>query len=75
MGFPSALEPLGAGVTIEREIVWLKNRRQYAYLVRRGAYFSDVEWTEDGIIYNDTVENDDYEFWEERAIDFDADAD
>lgn len=61
--------------TNEREVVWLKHHRHYAYLVHRGAYYSEVEWAENLILHKETVENDDYEFWEERAIDFESDTD
>lgn len=60
-------------MTVEREIVWLKERRHYATLIYRGTYYSVVSWFEDAIEYEDTIENDDYEFFEERAIEFDSD--
>lgn len=57
---------------LDREVVWLKSARHFAWLVSRGAWYSEVEWTENGVTITDTVENNDYEFWEERAIEFDS---
>lgn len=58
---------------MEDEVVWLKSQRRFAFLISRGAWFSVVSWREDDIEYEDTVENDDYEFWRERAIEFESD--
>lgn len=52
------------------EVVWLHEYRTFAFLVSRGAYISFV--TVDGKEVFE-VENDDYDFWEERAIDYDTD--
>ena len=56
------------------EVVWLYDERCFAILVHRGAYYSEVyipgsEHAEDII----EVSNDDYDFWEERAIDYEPD--
>lgn len=60
---------------MSHEIVWLTLRRHYAFLVRRGAYFSEVAFTREGIEHRLDIENDEYELWEDRAIDYDTDSD
>lgn len=52
----------------EPEIVWLHDERTYAILVSMGAYYSKVKYTRGGIDYELIVDNDDFETWEERAI-------
>lgn len=59
---------------MDSEVVWLFEQRRYAFLVQRNAYHSIVCWTEDdGNTVEIEVMNDDYEFWNERAIDFGTD--
>lgn len=58
---------------IENEVVWLREKGRFAFLVHRGAFFSTVKWFDEGIEYEDDIENDDYEFWEERSIEFEPD--
>lgn len=53
----------------EREIVWLTEERRYGELLARGAYFSIVTYTLGGIDYEVLVENDEYVFREDHAID------
>lgn len=60
-------------MVVDEEVVWLKTQRRWAFLVSRGAWYSVVHWRENDIDYEDTVENDDYEFWTERAIEFNSD--
>jgi len=59
------------------ELVWLQRDGstpgRWVALVHRGAFYSKVIWSEDGIEYEDTVENDDYEFLEDRAVNFEPD--
>jgi hypothetical protein len=59
------------------EIVWLTDRfpGRWAALVSRGTYYSTVVWAEEGVEYEDTIENTDYEFLEDRAIEFEPDSD
>lgn len=57
---------------MDDEIVWLKEERRPAILVSRGAFFSVIRYITNGIEYEVDVENDDYEFWEERAFDFES---
>lgn len=58
---------------MEDEIVWLLAPWScYAVMVERGAYVSLVEIPEQGRL---AVENDDFEEWRERAIDFESDED
>lgn len=59
----------------EPEVVWLLGAKRWAFLVSRGAYYSRVRWEENGTLFEETVENADYEFWIERAIEFEPDAD
>lgn len=54
------------------EVVWLLEKRRYALLLNMGAYYSQVLWTENGIDYEDLIPNDEWEFWEERAIDYEC---
>lgn len=51
------------------EVVWLHDERTYAFLIHRGAYFSTVVYSRDGVDYEVIVENDEYTIWEEWAID------
>lgn len=53
------------------EVVWLHEQRRFAFLVSRNAYFSVVSYSQDGGGF--IVDNDDYELWEERAIDYESD--
>lgn len=55
-----------------REVVWLFDRRHYAFLVWRQAYYSKVTWIENDEWVTEVIENDGYEFWRERAIDFES---
>lgn len=55
------------------EIVWLTEERHFAVLVQRDAFFSIVKYTRDGNDYEVIIENDDYETWEEHAIDYEQD--
>lgn len=57
----------------EPEIVWLLQDRHFAFLIQRDAFYSLVKYTRGGIEYEVVVKNDDYEFWEERAIDYEQD--
>ncbi len=57
------------------EQVWLKTHNVWAVLISRGAYYSHVVWSNDGVEYEDYVENDDYDFWTERAFEFESDDD
>jgi len=55
------------------EVVWLSEERHFAFLGHRDAYFSVVYWFENGERITMIVENDEYELWEERAIDYESD--
>ena len=57
----------------DNEIVWLTEQRHYAELISRGAYFSTVVYTREGHEVTIDVENDEYEFWEDRAIGYECD--
>lgn len=54
----------------EIEIVWLLEERTYAVLVNLGAYYSTVRFTRGGIDYDIQVANDEFEYLEDYAIDY-----
>lgn len=54
------------------EIVWLTEERTYAYLVRRNAFFSLVRYSRGGIDYEIEIENDEYVFREDHAVDYES---
>lgn len=59
---------------MENEVVWLKELRRFGFLRHRDAFYSTVlTWSDDGIWEEVLVENDDYDLWEERAIDYEQD--
>jgi hypothetical protein len=58
---------------MEDEVIWYGEERCYAFLVSRHAFFSIIRYTKDGYEYVVAVENDDYDLWEERAIEFETD--
>jgi hypothetical protein len=60
---------------VNGEMVWLLTQRRWAVLTHLGAHYSTVEWVENGIEYEDIIENDDYEFLEDRAFEFEPDDD
>jgi hypothetical protein len=51
------------------EVVWLHEYRTYAFLISMGAYYSHVKFSRNGLDYEIIVENDDFETWEEHAVD------
>jgi hypothetical protein len=51
------------------EVVWLKEDRGFAFLIKRNAFYSTVLYLGEEI----EVENDDYEYWSERSIDYESD--
>ena len=55
------------------EVVWLTEDRMFAWLINRGAHYSLVKFERDGHEFTALIENDEYEFWEERAIDYESD--
>lgn len=58
------------------EVVWLHEFRRFAFLLKRDAYHSLVVMQNDaGESEQLVVENDDYDLWEERAIDYESDDD
>lgn len=56
------------------EVVWLNEYRRFAFLVSRNAYYSVVSFNPNGLGCF-IIDNDDYELWEERAIDYESDDD
>lgn len=61
------------GVTRDLRVVWLLEDRHFAFLLHRGAYYSTVTYTRDGTDYEVVIENDDYEEWEDHALDYEQD--
>lgn len=58
------------------DVVWLTELNRFAFVVDRGAHFVVVEWLEEpGVVITEAVPYGEYETWEERAIEFDTDAD
>lgn len=57
----------------EDEIVWLTDERLFAHLIVRGAWFSIVRYTRAGIEFEVLIENDEYIFREDHAIESDDD--
>lgn len=55
------------------EYVWLLDERVYAQLISLGAYASHIKYTKDGIDYNVTISNEDFEYFGEYGIDYDTD--
>lgn len=55
------------------EVVWLKEQRRFGILVQWNAHYSIVSYREDGVDYEVEIENDDYDLWSERAIDYESD--
>lgn len=58
------------------EVVWLHEYRRFGFLTRRYAYISLVTMQIEGGEWQQVeVDNDDYDLWEERAIDYESDDD
>ena len=57
----------------EPEVVWLFEERTFGFLIYRGAYYSLIKYAWKGIDYEVEVANDDYEFWQEHAIEYEQD--
>jgi hypothetical protein len=56
------------------EVVWLHEYRRFGFLLHRGAWTSIIRFQEEGGRWmEDTIDNDDYDFWEERATEHDTD--
>lgn len=53
----------------ENEVVWLIDERTFAHLVKLGAHVSVVRYTRAGIDFEVVIENDEYIFREDPAID------
>lgn len=58
---------------MEDEVVWLLDERRFAYLISRNATYSVVSYNQGLDCF--LIDNDDYEFWEERAIEYESDDD
>lgn len=57
---------------MELDIIWLIEQRRFAFLVSRNAFYSMVSYDPTGR-ESFEVDNDDYEYWEERAIEYESD--
>lgn len=58
---------------MDDEIVWLIEYRRFGVLLKRDAYHSIIAtYNNNGEPEQVVVENDDYELWEERAIDYES---
>lgn len=56
----------------EPEIVWLTEVRTYAFLIKRNAFDSLVRYVHDGIEFEVWIENDEYVFREDHAIEYES---
>lgn len=54
------------------EVVWLTEIRTYAYLIKMNAFNSLVRYTHGGIDYEIWIENDEYVFREDHAIEYES---
>jgi len=57
---------------MDDEVVWLFYEKRFAFLVSRHAYHSVVRYQDNGFEHEVEVMNDEYELWEERAIDYES---
>lgn len=56
------------------EVVWIHELRRFGFLVERHATHSKIRYQENNDTWTEAlVENDDYDLWEERAIEFETD--
>lgn len=61
---------------VNREIVvWLTEWRTYGFLLHEGIYVSTVSFTNPhtGERLIEQIESDEFEYWEDRAIEYDED--
>lgn len=66
----------GAWVPIDGSIVvWLTEYRTYGFLLHEGVHVSTISFTNpaNGERVIEQIENDEYEFWGDYAIDYDED--
>lgn len=56
-----------------KEIVWLTEVRTYGLLIRRDAFMSTVVIPRGKQWITLEIENDEYEMWEDRATEYEAD--
>ncbi len=55
---------------IKKPIVWLTEYRTFGWLLQQGAFFSTIVYSVDGIDYEEQIENDEYELWEDYGTDY-----
>lgn len=53
-------------------VVWLTEERTYAHLVKMNAFNSLVRYTRTGIDFEVWIENDEYVFGEDHAIEYES---
>lgn len=56
-----------------QEVVWLHEYRQFGFLLRRNATTSLITFQTWQGWEEEWVDNDDYDLWEERSIEYDTD--
>lgn len=56
----------------DKPVVWLTEYRTFGWLLKVGAYFSTIVYTVEGIDYEEEIENNEYELWENHAIDYES---
>lgn len=57
---------------MEPEVIWLDDLRRFGFLNVRNSTHSLVTYQTETGWTTEWVENDDYDLWEERAIDFES---
>lgn len=53
------------------DLIWLFEERCFGYVVELGSYYSKVAYSRDGIDYEVLMENNEFEFMEDRYFDHD----
>lgn len=55
------------------EVIWLTEERRFGWLLKLGAHMSLVMWHDDEGRVFDLIENNEYEVWEDHALDYESD--
>ncbi len=56
----------------EYTVVWLSEYRTFGYLLQEGAFTSLIRFMHEGEDIEEQIENDEYNLWEEHAIDYES---
>lgn len=55
---------------LDVQAVWLTEYRTYGILLREGAHTATVQFKVDGETVTEEVENDEYTYWQDHAIEY-----